>query len=187
MLNDLKRRGELPSFAKITLNGKTIRLMEENRGKSRRNSKGAHRRLVKGRFHRPVYQRHQALHRDGHRTRKPSSLCLRLQIPFSDAAADFMKNLSPSLRFLSPHSDRQRQRVRQSFRPFSGKVRYRSFSHLPPMPPMNSEIERFNGTLSDAFIKQNRMLLAYDIEAFNQSSLTGFFGTTPEGLTGRLA
>ena len=33
---------------------------------------------------------------------------------------------------------------------------------------MNSEIERFNRTLSDAFIKQNRMLLAYDIEAFNQ-------------------
>ena len=28
MLNDLKRRGELPSFAKITLNGKTGRLME---------------------------------------------------------------------------------------------------------------------------------------------------------------
>ena len=33
------------------------------------------------------------------------------------------------------------------------------------------EIERFNRTLSDAFIKQNRMLLAYDIDAFNRKMM----------------
>ena len=32
---------------------------------------------------------------------------------------------------------------------------------------MQSEIERFNRTLSDAFIKQNRALLACDIDDFN--------------------
>ena len=42
------------------------------------------------------------------------------------------------------------------------------FHTYPRTPKMNSEIERFNRTLSDAFIKQNRMLLAYDIDAFNQ-------------------
>lgn len=42
------------------------------------------------------------------------------------------------------------------------------FHTYPRCPKMNSEIERFNRTLSDAFIKQNRMLLAHDIDTFNQ-------------------
>ena len=42
------------------------------------------------------------------------------------------------------------------------------FHTYPRCPKMNSEIERFNRTLSDAFIKQNRMLLAHNIDAFNQ-------------------
>jgi transposase InsO family protein len=42
------------------------------------------------------------------------------------------------------------------------------FHTYPRCPKMNSEIERFNRTLSDAFIKQNRHLLAYDIDAFNK-------------------
>jgi len=33
---------------------------------------------------------------------------------------------------------------------------------------MNTEIERFNRTVSEAFISRNRMLLAYDIDAFNK-------------------
>lgn len=33
---------------------------------------------------------------------------------------------------------------------------------------MNVEIERFNRTLSEAFIAPNRYLLAYDIGAFNR-------------------
>lgn len=41
------------------------------------------------------------------------------------------------------------------------------FHTYPRCPKMNSEIERFNRTISDAFIKRNRMLLAYDIDAFN--------------------
>lgn len=42
------------------------------------------------------------------------------------------------------------------------------FHTYPRFPKMNSEIERFNRTLSDAFIKQNRMLLAHNIDVFNQ-------------------
>ena len=42
------------------------------------------------------------------------------------------------------------------------------FNTYPRSPKMNSEIERFNRTLSDAFIKQHRYLLAYDIDQFNE-------------------
>jgi len=41
------------------------------------------------------------------------------------------------------------------------------FHSYPRTPKMQSEIERFNRTLSDAFIKQNRALLACDIDDFN--------------------
>src|SRR3989338_1378256 len=42
------------------------------------------------------------------------------------------------------------------------------FNTYPRSPKQNSEIERFNRTLSDAFIKQQRYLLAYDIDRFNE-------------------
>jgi hypothetical protein len=42
------------------------------------------------------------------------------------------------------------------------------FHTYPRCPKMNSEIERFNRTLSDAFISWNRKLLAHDIEEFNR-------------------
>jgi len=54
---------------------------------------------------------------------------------------------------------------------FDKKVRDLHMTHYhtyPRTPKMNAEIERFNRTLSDAFIKQHRMLLAYDIDAFNE-------------------
>ena len=42
------------------------------------------------------------------------------------------------------------------------------FHTYPRCPKQNAEIERFNRTLSDAFIKQYRHVLAYDIDAFNE-------------------
>src|SRR3989344_1257770 len=42
------------------------------------------------------------------------------------------------------------------------------FHTYPRCPKQNSEIERFNRTLSDAFISRNLHLLVYDIDAFNQ-------------------
>ena len=42
------------------------------------------------------------------------------------------------------------------------------FHTYPRSPKQNSEVERFNRTLSDAFISRNRSLLAHDIERFNK-------------------
>ena len=41
------------------------------------------------------------------------------------------------------------------------------FHAYPRTPKMQSEIERFNRTLSEVFIKHNRHLLVYNIEEFN--------------------
>lgn len=43
------------------------------------------------------------------------------------------------------------------------------FHTYPRSPKMNAEIERFNRTLSEAFITTHRNLLSYDIDAFNKA------------------
>ena len=43
------------------------------------------------------------------------------------------------------------------------------FHAYPRSPKMQSEIERFNRTLSEAFISKHRYLLAHDLPAFNQA------------------
>jgi putative transposase len=42
------------------------------------------------------------------------------------------------------------------------------FNTYPYSPKMNTEIERFNRTLSEAFIQWHRLLLAHDIDRFNE-------------------
>ena len=42
------------------------------------------------------------------------------------------------------------------------------FHTYPRTPKMNAEIERFNRTLSEAFIQYHRKLLAHDLEEFNR-------------------
>ncbi len=44
-------------------------------------------------------------------------------------------------------------------------MRIKKVPHL--FPKMQSEVERFNRTLHEAFIARNRHLLAYDLDGFN--------------------
>jgi transposase InsO family protein len=87
----------------------------------------------------------------------------------SDSASNFMekfKKVSP-LSLTHVQTDNGSE-FSKHFEIFLEKNNVVHFHTYPRSPKMNAEIERFNRTLSDAFIKQNRMLLAYDIDAFNQ-------------------
>jgi len=87
----------------------------------------------------------------------------------SDAATDFMKKFKEVAPISLTHVQTDNgSEFAKHFDVFLEKNGIVHFHTYPRTPKMNSEIERFNRTLSDAFIKQNRMLLAYDIEAFNQ-------------------
>lgn len=87
----------------------------------------------------------------------------------SDSATDFMekfKNVSPiSLTHVQTDNGSE---FAKHFEIYLEKNNIVHFHTYPRCPKQNSEIERFNRTLSDAFIKQNRMLLAYDIDKFNE-------------------
>lgn len=86
----------------------------------------------------------------------------------SDAASDFMekfKSVAP-VSFAHVQTDNGSEFAKH-FDIFLEKNGIVHFHSYPRSPKMNSEIERFNRTLSDAFIKRNRMVLAYDIDQFN--------------------
>jgi len=87
----------------------------------------------------------------------------------SDSASDFMKkfkSVSPvSLTHVQTDNGSE---FAKHFEIYLLKNDIVHFHTYPRCPKQNSEIERFNRTLSDAFIKRNRMLLAYDIDAFNK-------------------
>ena len=54
------------------------------------------------------------------------------------------------------------------FETLCGREGITHFHAYPRSPKMNAEIERFNRTLSEAFISRHRPLLAYDIEEFSR-------------------
>jgi putative transposase len=87
----------------------------------------------------------------------------------SNAAVDFMqkfKHVAPvSLTHVQTDNGSEFEKHFHLYLTRNGIIHFNTY---PRSPKMNSEIERFNRTLSDAFIKRNRMLLAYDIDRFNE-------------------
>lgn len=171
ILNDLKKRGELPTFGKTTINGRTGHLMvrKPRKIKKKLRSRGHEGGLVKAdsvvRFTNGI-KRYIITAID---KETKFSFAYAYKSHSSDTATDFMKKF----KFVAPVSLTHVQTDNGSefakhFDLFLEKNDIVHFHTYPRCPQMNSEIERFNRTVSDAFLKQNRMLLAYDIEAFNQ-------------------
>ena len=87
----------------------------------------------------------------------------------SDSATDFMKKFKSVAPLQLTHVQTDNgSEFEHHFEIYLEKNNIVHFHTYPRCPKMNTEIERFNRTLSDAFIKQNRYLLAYDIDTFNQ-------------------
>jgi transposase InsO family protein len=87
----------------------------------------------------------------------------------SDSATDFMKKFQSVAPLQLTHVQTDNgSEFAKHFEIHLEKSGIVHFHTYPRCPKMNTEIERFNRTLSDAFLKQNRFLLAYDIEAFNR-------------------
>jgi putative transposase len=87
----------------------------------------------------------------------------------SDSTSDFMqkfKKVSPvSLTHVQTDNGSEFEKHFHLYLEKSGIIHFNSYPHCPKE---NSEIERFNRTLSEAFIQRNRLLLAYDIDKFNE-------------------
>ena len=170
MLADLKKRGIMAEYKRLSLYGRTGRLMvrkpRNNRKKLR--SKGHEGGLVKAdtivRFVNGI-RRYivTAIDRES-----KFAFAYAYSSHSSKPAADFMeqfKQVAPiSLTHVQTDNGSEFAHHFEAYCEDEGIVHFHSY---PRTPKMQSEIERFNRTLSDAFIKQNRDLLAYDIDGFN--------------------
>jgi len=172
MLSDLKILGRLPNPTSYSLYGNTGNLIEKKprKYKKKLRSKGHAGGLVKAdtivRFH------------NGMKRYILTALDLESEFAFafaysshaSKAAADFMYNF----RSIAPVSLTHIQTDNGSefenhFELFCEQENVVHFHTYPRSPKMNAEIERFNRTLSEAFIQWNKDLLSCDLEAFNKA------------------
>jgi len=171
MLNDLKEKGVLPKYTKLSVSGKTGRLIERKQRKQRvkLRSKGHTGGLVKAdsiiRFTDGI-KRYIVTAMD---KENKFAFAYAYKNHSSDSATDFMKKFKSVAPIQLTHVQTDNgSEFANHFEIYLEKNGIVHFHTYPRCPKMNTEIERFNRTLSDAFIKQNRHLLAYDIDAFNQ-------------------
>jgi transposase InsO family protein len=171
MLGDLKKQGKLPDPVKVSMDGRTGNVYE-------RESKP---RKVKLRFknHEGGLVKADSVVRfkDGIKRYILTGMDCESKFAFayaytshsSKAASDFMDKF----KWVSPIPITHVQTDNGSefadhfdiFLEDNGIVHFHTY---PRCPKMNAEIERFNRTLSEAFISKNRHLLAHDIDAFNE-------------------
>lgn len=172
MLDDLKKRGKLPNPVKYTLNGKTGNLIERKPHKTKKKlrSKGHAGQLAKAdtivRFTNGI----KRYILTGIDCESEFAFAYAYTSHSSKIAADFMstfKKVAP-LSLTHVQTDNGSE-FTDHFEAYCDKEDIVHFYAYPRTPKMQSEIERFNRTLSEAFISRNRYLLAYDLEEFNRN------------------
>lgn len=170
MLTDLKKQGTLPTYTKLSLSGKTGRLIERKskQYKKKLRSKGHPGGLVKAdsivRFTNGI-KRYIVTALD---CESKFAFAYAYTSHSSKAASDFMDlftKVSPvPVTHIQTDNGSEFADHFDIFLTDNGLVHFHTY---PRSPKMNAEIERFNRTLSEAFIARNRQLLAYDIDTFN--------------------
>lgn len=168
-ISDLKKRGLLPAYARITTT-KTgrLRVNTQKKRKKLRRPKEAKRGIEID----TVVRFSVAVKRYIY-----TAIDLERRFAFAGAyeshssksAADFLKKLKEVAPF--PITHLQTDNGSEFAKYFSdacrslGIVQYHTY---PKTPKMNAHIERFNRTISEDFIEERRLLLATDIDRFNE-------------------
>lgn len=170
ILNDLKKKDLLPTYNKVSLSAKTGRMIVDTHVYKKKLRKpkdldeciqvdtvvrfvnGIKRYIItaintKNRFaFAYMYTNHSSL-----------------------SASDFMRKLQASAPFPITHIQTDNgSEFACHFRDYLEKQNIIHYHIYPRSPNMNAYIERFNRSLSEEFIKWNRMTLAHDLPLFNQ-------------------
>ena len=171
MLSDLKKQGKLLDPKKLSFYGKTGRLIERKPRQTRKKlrSKGHAGQLAKAdtiiRF------------TNGIKRYILTGIDIETEFAFayayashsSKTATEFMRTFKEVAPLSLTHVQTDNgSEFQDHFEAYCGKEGIVHFHAYPRTPKMQSEIERFNRTLSEAFISRNRHLLAYDLDEFNR-------------------
>lgn len=170
ILGDLKKQGVLPHRKKLSLMGKTGKFVERNPIK---------RKKLRSKDHEGGLVKADSIVRFVNGTKRYIVTAIDKETKFafayaytahsSSTTADFMGMLTKVLPIPLTHLQTDNgSEFAHHFDIYLEKANIVHFHTYPRSPKMNAEIERFNRTLSDAFISRNRMLLAYDLDEFNK-------------------
>jgi transposase InsO family protein len=172
MLADLKRAGKLKNPHQLSLSGKTGNLIEKKPRNTRKKlrSKGHEGQLAKAdtivRFTNGI----KRYILTGIDCESEFAFAYAYPSHSSKTAADFMrtfKDVAPlALTHVQTDNGSEFADHFEIYLEHEGIVHFHTY---PRSPKMNAEIERFNRTLSEAFMAQHRMLLAYDLDTFNKA------------------
>jgi transposase InsO family protein len=166
-INDLKKSGKISSNAKLSLYGKTGRLIEQKRTKIKkiRRPKGKECieidtvvRFVDG------IKRYVVTAVD---TKSRFAFAYAYPNHSSRMAKDFLLKLNQFVDIESIQTDNGSEFAGE----FEMECRKMGFAHFhiyPRCPKMNGCVERFNRTLHEEFIRFNRHLLRDDLSGFNE-------------------
>lgn len=171
MLDDMKKQGKLRNPVRYSLSGRTGNLIERKPRKTRKKlrSKGHEGALVKAdtiiRFTNGI-KRYILTAID---TESEFAFAYAYTSHASKSAADFMRTFKEVAPISLTHVQTDNgSEFADHFEICCDKQNIIHFHAYPRTPKMQSEIERFNRTLSEAFISRNRHLLAYDLPEFNR-------------------
>jgi len=171
MLGDLKKQGKLAEFVRLSLSAKTGRMIERKYPARRKKlrSKGHEGGLVKAdtviRFMNGV-KRYivTALDRES-----KFAYAYAFTSHSSRSTADFMRTFQKIAPVSVTHIQTDNgSEFAEHFEMLLAKEGIVHFHSYPRCPKMQSEIERFNRTLSDAFIKSHKHLLETNLDEFNR-------------------
>ena len=171
MMDDLKKRGKLPRPVRLSFYGKTGKLIERKPQKSKPK--------LRSKGHRGALIKADTLVRFVNGMKRYIMTAIDLESKFafaysyashsSKSAADFMRTFKEVAPISLTHVQTDNgSEFADHFEIYCDKQDIVHFHAYPRTPKMQSEIERFNRTLSEAFLLRNRHLLAYDLESFNR-------------------
>ena len=170
MLTDLKKQGVLPQRQNLSYYAKTDTFREKTAiRRTKLRSKGHEGGLVKAdsivRFTNGI-KRYVVTAID---KESKFAFAYAYKNHSSDAAVDFMrkfKRVAPvTLTHVQTDNGSEFEKHFHLYLKKSGIVHFNTY---PRSPKMNAEIERFNRTLSEAFIQRHRLMLAHDLDQFNE-------------------
>ena len=176
IIKDLKEKGEIPKKIKVSLYGKTGKVVVIHETKPR-----------KPKLRRKGYQPENPgdlIQIDaivkfiwGVRRYIITAICLKSEFAFAQAykslssksATDFFEKLQKVAPFIIKRVQTDNgAEFHKRFRDTLEKKGIIQFFNYPRRPQMNAQIESFNRTIQEDFIDWNLDLLATDIDAFNQ-------------------
>jgi len=170
MLADLKKRGVLPDPRPLSFHGKTGRHhARTTKRRKKLRSKGHTGALVKA----------DTIVRFVDGTKRYILTALDVESKFAFAYAVTSHTSKPAAEFMRrfkeiapvPLTHVQTDNGSEFAAHFDALLDAGDIVHFhtyPRCPKMNAEIERFNRTLSEAFVRYRRPLLAHDLDAFNR-------------------